>query len=457
VAAGPAEGGGAVDGDVQLLEDLEYGGKPLAEGRDPCCAHGPGSVEARSKTVCPKFGEAVDGRRVDPTIGGAMTDRSSIARPGFHKALFGHDPSQVDAALQELQARLETAERDAQMARARIRELEAAQPQAAAPTFGDLGGRLAAILSLAEEEAAEQRGAAQVEARKQRDDAVAAAETSQADADRYAERVRTAADLEAAEVLDEARRRASDVLEDAEREASARRAEAEALFETQQARGAAAAVELERSLAARRDQAASEIAAQLAVHENSLLTAEARAAELTEQSEAAYDEARGIAGAHIAQAEEQAALLLQRARAQADRITRSSEREVAAASARRDSINGQLDVLRQMLATLGGSDGSEQPVDEESAASTSARGEAYGHNQSDHPGEANHQGEEADASTPSGEPDLLDRGEPVWYETLQTEPSTVSVDPPAAGAVDDDVARAGSRARTVKTRRRTPG
>jgi hypothetical protein len=381
-----------------------------------------------------------------------MTDRSSIARPGFHKALFGHDPSQVDAAIQELQARLEAAERDAQLARARIGELEAAQSQMATPTFGDLGARLVAILSLAEEEAAEQRGAAQMEARKHREEAAAAAETSQADADRYAERVRTAADAEAAQVLQEASRRANDVLEDAEREASARRAEAEALFETHRARAATAAADLERSLAARRDQAASEIAAQLALHENSLQAAEARALQLAKQSEAAYDEARAIATAHIEQAEEQAALVLQRARAQADRITRNSEREVTAASARRDSINEQLDNLRQMLATLGGPGAAEQLLRQESAApkrmgSPSGRGDDSDGTESDQPGEAHNQDEETEPPQPDEELGNPRLPQADWYETLQNdESSPVLVDPRVVKAIDSEAAAAGSQA-----------
>ena len=378
-----------------------------------------------------------------------MTDRTSLARPEFHKALFGHDPSQVDAAIQDLQARLEKAERDAQSARARVRELEEAQSQMAAPTFGDLGPRLVAILSLAEEEAAEHRGAAQTEARKHREEATAAAEASQADADRYAEGVRNAADAEAAQVLEEARRRANDMLEDAEREASARRAEAEALFETHRARAASAAADLESSLAARRDQAASEIAAQLAVHEDSLQAAEARAVQLAEQSEAAYEEARAIAAAHIAQAEEQAALILQRARAQADRITRNSERELTAASARRDSINVQLDNLRQMLATLGGAGVAEQLLGQESAASLNAGSPSGRDDDSDgsergHPGNAHNQGDETAPPRSAEEPALPGHPQTAWYETLSSvESSPAPVDVPLVEAIDGEAGGAG--------------
>jgi cell division septum initiation protein DivIVA len=373
-----------------------------------------------------------------------MTDRASIARPGFHKALFGHDPSQVDAVIQDLQDRVETAERDAQVAHARIRELEEVQSQKATPSFDELGGRLVAILSLAEEEAAEQRGAAEMETRRHREEAVAAAKTIRADADRYAEGVRKAADAEAAKVLEEARGRANEVLEDAEREASARRAEAEALFETHLANAAAAAADLERSLAARRDEAASEIAAQLAVHEDSLQAAEERAVQLAEQSEAAFEEARGIANAHIAQAEEQAALILQRARAQADRITRNSEREVTAASARRDSINVQLDNLRQMLATLGGPGVAEQLLGKESAApltvgSPSGGGDADGRER-DHSAKGPNQGSETDQPLPAQE-------RPGWYETLQNvESSAVPGDSPVVEATEGEAGGAGSQA-----------
>ena len=356
-----------------------------------------------------------------------MTDRPSTSRPGFQKALFGHDPSQVDAAIDELQTRLEAAERDAQVARARVRELEEAQsPIVGAPTFDDLGARVVAILNLAEEEAAEQRGAAETEAQRNRAEALAAAESSQAAADRYAERVRAVADTEAAQVRDEARRLANDVVEDAEREASARRAEAEALFETYRANAAAAAADLERSLAARRDQAATEITAQLEAHEASLQAAEARALHQAKQSEAAFEEARGMATTHVAQAEEQAALILQRARAQADRITRSSEREVTAASARRDSINVQLDNLRQMLATLGGPGVAEQLLGQEWAAAQPADApDATAHDvEVVQSGGAHNRSPAPDSST-------------SWYETLQNEePAAGPVDPPVVDAVE---------------------
>ena len=76
---------------------------------------------------------------------------------------------------------------------------------------------------------------------------------------------------------------------------------------------------------------------------------EARAAAQREQ-EAAEAEARRV----VTDAEERAAAVIQEARATADRIRAESDRELAAASQRRDSINAQLTNVRQMLATLSG-------------------------------------------------------------------------------------------------------
>ena len=56
----------------------------------------------------------------------------------------------------------------------------------------------------------------------------------------------------------------------------------------------------------------------------------------------------------VEDAERQAASIVGEARAQVARIRADSDRELAAASQRRDSINAQLTNVRQMLATLTG-------------------------------------------------------------------------------------------------------
>jgi hypothetical protein len=56
----------------------------------------------------------------------------------------------------------------------------------------------------------------------------------------------------------------------------------------------------------------------------------------------------------LADAEERSTTMINEARASADRVRAESDRELAAAAQRRDSINAQLSNVRQMLATLTG-------------------------------------------------------------------------------------------------------
>ena len=57
----------------------------------------------------------------------------------------------------------------------------------------------------------------------------------------------------------------------------------------------------------------------------------------------------------LADAEERSTSMVAEARATADRVRAESDRELAAAGQRRDSINAQLSNVRQMLTTLSGS------------------------------------------------------------------------------------------------------
>ena len=76
-------------------------------------------------------------------------------------------------------------------------------------------------------------------------------------------------------------------------------------------------------------------------------------------AEAAMERTRSEAEARVArmlaEAEERSTSMVAEARATADRVRAESERELAAAGQRRDSINAQLSNVRQMLTTLSGS------------------------------------------------------------------------------------------------------
>lgn len=293
----------------------------------------------------------------------------------FRTVLRGYEPAQVDHALAELDASVQAARQEAAAKtvevtklhsavaalqeqlgahRTQIAALEEDQRKAAAPSYADLGARIGSILTLADEEAAEIRGQAEQAAATHRAEATKEADATRVAADRYAEDIRTKADAEAARVLEEAKRRADGILDDADREAVARREEAEAVFESQRAKAAAAAADFETTLATRRDKAAADFAAQMDTHEQALLAVQERASTLTADAEKTHAHATAQAAGLLDHARQEAAALVAAAREQADRVRRDSERKLAAVTAQRDSINAQLTNVRQMLATLGG-------------------------------------------------------------------------------------------------------
>ena len=301
-----------------------------------------------------------------------------MSQPAFRTVLRGYEPSQVDQRtaelVAELRARREEVARLAQEADELRRALHqvqergpgltgepvtvAEQPGGAitsASVFAQLGGRIQQILTLAEEEADDLLGRAQEEARAVRSEAHTAARARQLEAERYDATVRSDAEVEAQRITAEAERRAEELVDAAHRDAAARRQEAEALWESHRAKAAQAARDFEITLAGRRDRAEEDFRARSAAAQHQLASVERAAAHAHQQSERQVAEAASRVRAMLADASTQAQRLVGEARERAQRMRADSDRELAAASNRRDSINAQLTNVRQMLATLSGS------------------------------------------------------------------------------------------------------
>ena len=268
----------------------------------------------------------------------------------------------------------------------RARVLEEAQVEAAAPTYTGLGERIGTVLTLVDHEVNELRIRAQAGAANSRALAEEDALAIRLDAHKYARQTRSATEDEAAQILDEARQQADNLLEDArqqaesvrddarqdaenlrdetdrqtraredaDRQATARREEAEALYERARAKAAAAAVDFETTLAARREASAVEFAAQVTAAEQQLGTIRQRSEQARRDSDRAQQEAASKITRQLEQATARAHALVTEARAKAERIRDDSERELAAATARRDSINAEIANVRQDLAELSG-------------------------------------------------------------------------------------------------------
>jgi DivIVA domain-containing protein len=300
-----------------------------------------------------------------------MTDSNAH----FRSVLRGYDPAQVDQHVHQLAqataaARQEAAERTIEVTKLQVaqgqlrneverhvqraRTLEEEQMKASAPTFATLGDRIGSILTLADQEADELRKRAQADAANHHALADESATATRQDAVRYATEMRSAAETEAARFMEDAKRQADSILDDADRQAMARREEAEALYERSRAKSANAAVDFETTLAARRDSSALEFAAEVTAAEQQLATVRMQSERTRVESEQSQQEAATRSEQQLEQAMNHAHTLVSEAKTKADRIRGDSERELAAATQRRDSINAQLSNVRQMLAALGG-------------------------------------------------------------------------------------------------------
>ena len=288
----------------------------------------------------------------------------------------GYDPRQVDDRVgnltRALTAEREEAGRQIAMLQRRVEELhleaESAQTDAAAtePSFAGLGARVEQILRLAEEEANELRVQAQQSADEFRALAEGDADRVRAEAEQAAQARTVAAEREAAKVIAQGRKEIQSARAKAEVEVNAKLEEARGLLEQQRAKAAQAAADFEATLAKRRDQSERDL-------NERKQAAELRLAEMTEQAERMHAQALQTrrdaerrAKDLVETARREADELVTEARTDAERTRRESERELAALTSRRDSINAQLSNLREALATLVGLDPAPAAAAEES-------------------------------------------------------------------------------------------
>lgn len=300
-----------------------------------------------------------------------MTAQNSLP---FKNVRHGYDPVEVERHIAELAKAAAEAQDRADALADQLDELsksdrvKLSKPlPPAEPTFHDFGKRIGRILAMAEEEAEEMRTAAVAEVDSRLAEADETAERGRREADAYAMETRAAADEHATKLVEDARRAADQMADEAERMAIARSGEAEALYEEQRARAAKAAADFEQTLADRRDKAEKQFQERSQIADKELESARNRVAKLRAEGDQLQAEATRRAQQLQADAERKAEQIVADAMERADRIRAESERELAAATQRRNAINSQLANVRQMLATLQGTAGNaanEEATDE---------------------------------------------------------------------------------------------
>ena len=269
----------------------------------------------------------------------------------------GYDPAEVDRRLDELTAAVTSLTQQRDGLAARVQELHDAatatpRSRRATSTSGPASGRSCRWPTPRRPSSATRPGGGRGP-----HDGVApgAPRRCATEADQYAARVRSEADATAARIVEDARKAADEHRDSAERDASVRLQEAEAVYEEQRARAAKAAADFETTLAGRRTPAEDEFTQKMArVPGPSRRGERAGRAHPHRRRVTPAPRPRKEAGRLIEDARQDAARIVSDAKATAERIRTDSERELTAATQRRDSINAQLANVRQMLATLTG-------------------------------------------------------------------------------------------------------
>lgn len=299
-----------------------------------------------------------------------MTDqRFSTVRKGYDPTEVGQALAALNSKIKSLQNQLleqqnvvaalsaESANLKQELKQAR-EELEAA-PDLSTASFEHLGARVGQILSIATEEAAERVRLAAEEADRRTDEGRAQAERIVADAQRHGDEIRSKAESEATRLVEEANTRADQIRADVDSEAAAARDQAASLVETQRAAATAAAIDFERTLSERRAEALAALEADVARRHEEINEATARLNEVRAEAQRTEFEARERAEQIVRSAEQRSDEVLQDAESRAEVVRQNAERELAAALARRDSVNEQLSSVRQLLSTYGASEAAE--------------------------------------------------------------------------------------------------
>ncbi len=297
----------------------------------------------------------------------------------FRVVLRGDEPAQVNERINELTqiaaqaraqrdalaARLEAAERDlADAAQAQTASTGAAPAAAEPPTYEHLGDRVGQILTLADQEAQDLRRRAEEQIVGLRRQLSEEEQATREKAERYAAETRSAAESEAARIVADARRAADERIDKAEREATSRIQAAEAIHEEQRTRAVKAAADFESTLAERRRVAEDEFQRQMDEVQGRLDEARQTLEKARADARQTEDDAKAEARRVVDSAEQEAQRVRDEARVATARMRAESERELAAATQRRNAINAQLGNVREMLATLTGSVApSELPAD----------------------------------------------------------------------------------------------
>ncbi len=277
--------------------------------------------------------------------------------PSFDTAMRGYDRTAVDAKVSALTAERAAYERRAAELQREIAKMNGATGRAEqdAPYYVTLARQLEGILRSADDDARRMTGDAVAQGKQQRDMAEAAADAMRQRMNEEAGNAEAAAREAQSQMIAQAQQEAQMIRAQGDDKAARIAGGAGEVVEAARAHGAQLATDTETRMTTQREQFERDVVARQETAERRLSETAQLAAQMKAESTQMTEDSQRAAHALIEAARAAARELVEETASRAERLQQEAEREVAALTHRRDSIQAQLSTVRETLASLSGS------------------------------------------------------------------------------------------------------
>jgi hypothetical protein len=273
----------------------------------------------------------------------------------FDTAMRGYDRAAVDAKVSTLtDERLAFERRAVELEREMARMKQSLANGESAPYYITLSRKLENILRDADEDAQRTNADADLAGQRERERAMSMAEELMTRTKDHADarEAETRAQIEG--MISAARAEADRVRQESTDQAASMVASTSDVVEKARIKGAQIATEVETKLSAQREQFERDTVARQETAERRLAETAQMAEQMKAEAARMTEDSQRAAKALIEAARTAASELIAETTSRAERLQQDAERELAALTHRRDSINAQLSTVRETLSSLSG-------------------------------------------------------------------------------------------------------
>lgn len=275
--------------------------------------------------------------------------------PVFDTAMRGYERTAVDAKISALTAERSSFERRAaELERELVAMRNSMSKGEAAPAYVTVSRKLESILRAAHDEARQIAENAAAAGDRDREMANSEAEAMRARMNAEAERAEAAAKETGERMLEAARRESEIIRAEGTDKAARLAATAGEVVEKARAEGAQFATDTEHKMNAQREQFERDVIVRQETAERRLSETATLAQQMKAEAIQMTEDSQRAAQALVDAAKNAAVELVNETAQRAERLQQEAEREVAALTHRRDSINAQLATVKETLASLSG-------------------------------------------------------------------------------------------------------